>query len=331
MKKHRFSFAEFYSKFGVITILMIVFVVASIISPHFLKPANLTNVLRQIVVVTIIGCGATFVLILAQINIAYDSLIACIGCLSCLIMVNTQSVFLAVAGGLIIGAFIGYLYGFFVTKFSMPAFIVGLAIDTIAAGSILVITNGNPISFLGNFTIIGQGYVLKVIPIPVVIMVVVLVISHIILTRTCFGRKVFAVGGNRAAAIASGINADRVIRQVYVLDGVIAAIASIIFMSRLSSGQPAAGDGYAFDALTAAIVGGVSISGGTGSVIGTVVGASIVGVLNNLLNLMNVSSYWQNIISGTIILLAVMMDVMTKRAAANAIKNSLADKLESSV
>lgn len=330
MKKERkkFSFAEFYNKFGVVTILVIVFIVASVLSPNFLKLTNLTNVLRQIVVVTVIGCGATFVLITAQINIAYDFLIACIGCTACIAMVGTKNLLAAVIAGVALGALIGYFYGFCVTKFSMPGFIVGLAIDTIASGAILLATNGNPVSQLGAFTVIGQGHIFGVIPISVVIMFAVLILSYIILNKTCFGRKVYAVGGNRTAAIASGIDADKVIRTVYVYDGIMTAIAAIIFMSRLSSGQPSAGVGYAFDAITAVVVGGVSIYGGTGNVMGTIVGAAIVGILNNLMNLKNVTSYWQDIISGIVILLAVLMDVMTKRASANAIKKAMADRTE---
>ncbi|UWP58792.1 ABC transporter permease [Ruminococcus gauvreauii] len=325
--KKKFSFAEFYSKFGVVTILIVVFVIASLLSGNFLKPANLTNVLRQIVVVTVIGCGACFVLITAQINIAYDSLIACVGCTSCLVMIHTGSVFLAVIVGIALGAVIGLFYGFCVAKLSMPGFIVGLAIDTIASGAILLATNGNPISGLGKFTVIGQGYI-GFVPISVIIMFGVLVVSYVLLNMTCFGRQVMAVGGNKQAAIASGINVDRVIILVYIYDGIMTAIAAIIFMSRLSSGQPSAGVGYAFDAITAVVVGGVSIYGGSGNVIGTIVGAAIVGILNNLMNLLNVTSYWQNIVSGIVILLAVLMDVMTKRASANAIKNAMADRTE---
>ena len=323
--KRKIIFAEIYNKFGVLTILIIVFIIAAVMSPNFLKPQNLVNVMRQIVVVTTIGCGACFVLITAQINIAYDSLIACIGCSACIVMKQTNSVFIAVVFGLAMGAGIGLVYGFLVAKLSMPGFIVGLAIDTIASGSILLKTNGNPVSQLGKFTIIGQGYI-GVIPISVIIMAAALFICYILLNKTCFGRQVMAVGGNKQAAIASGINADKVIMLVYLYDGLMTATAAIIFMSRLSSGQPSAGQGYAFDAITAVVVGGVSIYGGSGNVIGTIIGASIVGILNNLMNLMNVTSYWQDIVSGIVILLAVLMDIMTKKASANAIKNAMAEE-----
>jgi len=314
------SFGDIYSKYGVMLILVVIFIAASFLSGNFLTQANLTNVLRQIVVITIVGFGGTFILISAQINIAYDALLAAIGCLACITVVKTQNVFLAVGVGILIGACIGWIYGFLVTFFNIPAFIVGLAINTIARGAILMITGGRNVSKLGNFSVIGQGYIGPV-PIPVIIMFVLLAVCWVILNKTCFGRHVFAVGGNPGAAEASGINVKSVIRRVYVLDGVLTAVAAIIFMSRLASGQPSAGDGYAFDAITAAVVGGASISGGSGNVIGTIIGAAIVGVINNLMNLMNVHSYWQQIVKGVIILLAVIIDVQTKKATSKAKKD----------
>lgn len=314
------NIGELYSKYGVMIILVVIFIVASILSKNFLTQANLTNVLRQIVVITIVGFGGTFILISAQINIAYDALLAAIGCMSCITMVKTESVLLSLVVGIAIGAVIGWAYGFFVTFFNMPAFIVGLAINTIARGAILMITGGKNVSGLGKFSVIGQGYI-GPIPIPVIIMFVLLLVCWIILNKTCFGRHVFAVGGNPAAAVASGINADSVIRKVYVIDGIMTAVAGIIFMSRMASGQPSAGDGYAFDAITAVVVGGASLSGGSGNIIGTIIGAAIVGVINNLMNLMNVSSYWQQIVKGVIILLAVIIDVQTKKATSKAKKD----------
>lgn len=316
----KMSFSDIYSKYGVMMILVVIFIIAAILSNNFLTQANLTNVLRQIVVITIIGFGGTFILISAQINIAYDALIAAIGCLSCITMVKTESVTLSVILGILVGAAIGWIYGFLVTYFTIPAFIVGLAINTIARGAILMITGGRNVSKLGNFSVIGQGYI-GPIPIPVIIMFILLFICWIILNKTCFGRHVFAVGGNPAAAEASGISVNSVIRKVYVLDGIMTSVAAIIFMSRLASGQPSAGDGYAFDAITAAVVGGASIAGGSGNVVGTIIGAAIVGVINNIMNLMNVNSYWQQIVKGMIILLAVIVDIQTKKATSKAKKD----------
>ncbi len=323
-EKKPFSFARFYQQFGVVVLLVIVFIAASLISPKFLTSQNLTNVLRQITVITVIGCGACFVLIAANINIAYDGLVPCIGCLSCMVMVATQNLMLSVLVGMFVGAIIGYLFGIFTTKFQVPGFIVALAFDSIAGGAILVATKAKSVSRtkLGNFKILGQGYIADVIPICVVIMLVVLVVCHIILTKTCFGMKVRALGGNRDAAIASGINVDRVMRQVFVLDGLTCALGAILYMSRLNSGEPTGGAGIAFDALTAVCVGGVSIQGGSGGIPGTLIGAAIVGILNNVMNLMNVNANWQDVVSGIVILVAIALDVFVKDSLAKNVKRT---------
>lgn len=326
--KRKFSFALFYQKFGVFTLFVILFIVAAILEPNFIKTKNLVNVLRQIVVITLIACGGCFMLITAQINVAYDGLIPAVGCTACLVMRATSNPVIAVVVGLALGALAGYLFGCAVTFLKIPSFLAGLATSSIAAGLIMVVTGGVIKMDLGSFTVIGKGTI-GPIPISVFIMIGVMLLCHIILTRTTFGRKVFALGGNRKAAIASGINADRVQRIVYVIDGLTCATAAIIYMSRIGSCQPNAGKGYAFDAITGAVVGGCSIYGGKGTIIGCLVGAGIVGVLKNLMNLMNVSSYWQDICSGGIILLAVVIDMATKEAAARASKNLMSAKTES--
>lgn len=312
--KIKFNFGRWYNKYGVAVILVVIFITASLLSPNFLTVENLTNVLRQIVVVSIIGLGATFILVSAQINVAYDGLIALFGCTACLVMRATQNLFLAVIATVALAVVEGLIFGLCVTKLMMPAFIVSLAINTIAAGSILIVTNGHPIDGLGNFNIIGQGYIGPV-PISVILLFLLLILSWFIMKRTCFGRYVFAAGGNRSAAIASGINVNKVLLKVYVLDAIMTAVGGIVFMSRINSGQPSAGSGYAFDAITGVVVGGSSIYGGAGSAFGTLLGCAIVGIVNNLMNLMNVHSYWQQIAKGLIIMFAVCIDIQTKRAA----------------
>ena len=188
-----------------------------------------------------------------------------------------------------------------------------LAMTTIARGAILLYTKGVPVSNLGNFKVIGQGSI-GPIPISIIIFVVMMAISWILLNRTKFGRHVYAVGGNVRAAAASGIDTKKVIRRAFIYNGILTAVAGIVLMSRINSGQPAGGLGYEFDAITAVVVGGTSLMGGTGTIVGTMIGAMIIGVINNLLNLMNVSSYWQQIIKGLIIAVAVILDVKTKTA-----------------
>ena len=325
-KRGKFSFALFYQRFGVVILLVIVFLAAALLNHNFLKPANLRNVLRQMVIITIIASGGCYILVCGQINIAYDGLIACLGCISCLIMVATQNAFLAVGATIIIGMLCGLLQGSIMTILKVPGFIVGLAISSIATGVIMLMTGGNKVTGMGDsYTVLGKGSI-GPIPINVLIALLCVIVCHTLLSKSTFGRRVFAVGGNKQAAEASGIKSDKIIRRVYMLDGVTTAIAAILFMSRLGSGQPTAGEGYAFNAITGAVIGGCSIYGGKGNVLGCLVGAAIVSILNNILNLMNVSSYWQNVFSGAVILLAVLVDIATKEAATVATKNLMATK-----
>lgn len=314
-QKKRISFAQFYHKFGVAVLLLLVVVAAAILSPNFLTGQNITNVFRQITVIMILGCGCTFVLISGNINIAYDGILVCTGVIGAMTMAATGNLILAIIASVFVGMVFGYCYGLLVTKFEVPGFIVGLAFTSIGSGIILLLTKGKavPKTSLGNFKVLGQGYI-GFVPICVIIMLAILLICHIILTRSRFGMKVMAIGGNKEAAIASGINVNRVVRMIYVIDGITCAIGAVVFMSRINSGDPSAGVGTCFDVITAVCVGGVSISGGAGTVVGTLIGAAIVGVLDNLLNLMNVNASWQNVVSGIVILLAITIDVFVKQS-----------------
>jgi inositol transport system permease protein len=304
-------------KNGILFILVILFIVCSIFVNGFSTPANLTNVLRQITVVTILAFGATFVIILGHINVAYGSVIALIGTIVCSVMVNTNNLFLSLLVGIVLGLIVGSINGIIITTFNIPAFIMTLAMTTVARGAILLYTNANPITGMDkSFSFIGQGYI-GVIPIPVLILLVLFIILWILLNKTVFGRHLYAVGGNINAANASGIKVKRVIYLAFVLDGLMCAVAGIVLMSRLNSGQPAAGVSYEFDAITAVVVGGTSLSGGIGTITGTVIGAVIVGIINNVQNLLNVNAYWQQVVKGLIILLAVILDIVFKNKSRN--------------
>jgi inositol transport system permease protein len=309
----RKRFLHVLQKNGIFFILFIIFVACSLFVNGFFSPVNLTNILRQITVVTILALGATFVIILGHINVSYGSVIALTGCVSCSIMLATNNLFLAVLGGIILGLLIGAVNGFVITTFGIPAFIMTLAVTTVARGAVLLYTNAMPVAGMGKaFAFIGQGYI-GFMPVPVLILIVLFCIAWILLNKTAFGRYIYAVGGNETAAIASGIKTKSVIRRAFLLDGFMAAVAGIVLMSRMNSGQPAAGVAYEFDAITAVVVGGTSLSGGLGSLVGTIIGAVIVGIINNVLNLMSVNTYWQQISKGIIILFAVITDVITKR------------------
>jgi inositol transport system permease protein len=302
-------------KNGIFFILITIFVLSSIFVSGFFTQANLTNVLRQITVVTILALGATFVIILGHINVAYGSEIALTGCIACAAMVATNNVPIAVLAALAVGLLIGCINGYVITKFGIPAFIMTLAVTTVARGSVLLFTKGAPITGMGRqFLVIGQGN-LGFMPVSVLILIILFIITWILLNKTSFGRYIFAVGGNENAAIASGIKSKVVVMKAFILDGALTAIAGVVLMSRINSGQPAAGVSYEFDAITAVVVGGTSLSGGSGSIVGTVVGAIIVGIINNVQNLLNVNTYWQQIVKGLIILFAVILDVISKRRA----------------
>lgn len=309
------AFFRWSAKNGIVFILVGILLISSIFVDGFFTPTNLTNVLRQIAVVTIIALGATFVIILGHINVAYGSEIALIGTVSCSVMVSTNSVVIAVLAALLLGVIIGGINGIIITKFNIPAFIMTLAMTTIARGAVLLFTGGVPIAGMGQrFLFIGQGNIIF-IPVSVLVLLILFIITWVLLNKTCFGRYVFAVGGNANAAIASGIKTKNVVIKAFVLDGALTAIAGVVLMSRINSGQPAAGVSYEFDAITAVVVGGTSLAGGYGSIAGTVMGAVIVGIINNVQNILNINTYWQQIVKGLIILFAVILDILSKRRA----------------
>ena len=314
--KQKRSLAELYSKYGTFTILLLVVIIGAIASPKFLTPDNLTNVIRQNSYLLIIAFGTTFVMVVGCINIAYDQMLALVGCASCLVYVNTAgNLLLTVVISLILGAFIGLCYGFLVTYFNLPPFIVGLAISSACQGVTLLITGGRSIpGTMGtSYTLLGQGSIFG-IQIPILIMFVCMGVTWVILRKMVFGRHAIAVGGNRQAAIASGIRAKRVIRIVYIMDGLLLGLAAVVFMSRLGVGQPNPGTGYGFDAITGVNIGGASLSGGSGGAVGTFVGVLIVGLLNNIMNLRGLSSAWQFLVKGFLIVVAVIVDMKTKEA-----------------
>lgn len=315
-----FNMGKFYSKYGTLLILAALFLLSSLFVPSFIKTRNLSNILLQNAVVVILAYGATFVILLGHTNVSYGSVIAFIGCLACVVNVKTGSLTLTLLAAIIAGALIGAANGFIVTKFRIPAFIMTLAVSAIARGGALLITDGKPVSGMtASFNWFGQGYI-GPLPVQVVIMILLFGAVWLLLNKTRFGRHVYAVGGNENAARASGIKTESVTRRVFLIDGIVAAIAAVVFMARQASGTPAGGIGYEFDAITAVVVGGTSLAGGSGNVVGTVIGGLIVGIINNVQNLYGVNTYWQSVVKGSIILFAVVVDVMTKRAAARSVK-----------
>ena len=319
LQKEKPSFARIYTKFGIFAILIVTFVASSILSPAFLTSSNLINVMRQIVVVTVLCCGAQLVFISRGVDLSAGATMALAGVACTAVMVRTDSVTLGILVALVAGLLMGFINGFSVTKFDVPPFIITLATKQAARGLALIVAGGKPvlITHFGNrFTWIGQGYI-SFIPIPVVIMAICLLITWYLMYKRPFGRYLFATGGNPEAATNAGINTKSIILRCYMYYGVMAGIAGTILMSRLNTGQPSVSDsGFEFKAMIAVIIGGTSMQGGVGSLLGTVVGSMFIGILANIQNLCNVSSYIQQIIEGVTIAAAVIIDAQVRKANA---------------
>ena len=282
----------------------------------FLTTKNIFNILRQNASNLFLATGMTMVIILGGIELSVGSVIALSGCVAagCVVFLGLPEIvgFLA---GILVGALVGMFNGFVICKTEIPPFIVTLASMNIAKGIALVYTTGAPIRCMTDaFKFPGAGYI-GPFPTPVILMIIVFAIAVLIVNRTQLGRHIYAVGGNAQAAKFSGINVSRVKFIVYTYTGVMAGIAGVVIASRLYSGQPTAGDGAEMDAIASVVVGGTSMSGGSGRLGGTLIGVLIIGVLNNGLNLMGVDSNWQYIVKGLVILLAVYVDFIRNKKA----------------
>lgn len=299
---------------GILIGFVIICVIISIMNSDFLSMENLLNVLRQVSTTTIIAIGMTLVIILAGIDLSVGSIMALSGVVTGgLIAFSGVPMWLAVIAGLLIGILFGLINGYFTAYKYMPAFIVTLATMNIARGAAYVYTDGKPIRVMSDeFNFIGSGYV-GPIPVPVIYMFIIIVVVSLIMNRTKLGRYMYAVGGNMEAARFSGINTKRVQLFAYTLSGFLAAFSGIVLASRMFSGQPTAGMGAELDAIAAVVLGGTSMSGGRGRIGGTVIGALIIGVLSNGMNLMGINSFWQYIVKGIVILIAVYVDIVKKR------------------
>ncbi len=308
MNRSKFNM-EFARKYGILIVLVVMWILLMIVSPTFRTTKNAVNILRQVSVNGIIAIGMTFVIMTGGIDLTVGSLVAAAGVVSGSILVaNPSNVLLAVAAGIVVCALFGAMNGFFVAYMEVPPFVATLAGMTIARGFAYVYSDGKPYTLASEgFSLIGKGMA------PIAIFVLILIISHLFLSKMKFGRYIYAVGGNVKAAEASGVKVKRTLMKVYILSGVLTGIAGIVLASRTNSGQPAVGMGYETDAIAAAVIGGTSMTGGIGTIPGTLVGILIIGTLNNGLNLLDVSSYYQQIIKGLIILGAVCFDIMSKK------------------
>lgn len=275
----------------------------------FLTTGNIMNILRQASTNLLIALAMTLVIILGGIDLSVGSIVALTGVVTGgMIAYNGLPVWIAVIIAILVGLFFGFINGFIISKTTIPAFIVTLSTMNIGRGLAYVYTDGAPIRVVSDqFNFIGSGYIAG-IPVPVIYLLVFTMLFSYMMNKTKMGRHVYAVGGNPEASRFSGINNSKITLIVYTLSGLMASISGIVLASRMFSGQPTAGDGAEMDAIAAVVIGGTSMSGGIGTIGGTIIGGLIIAVLNNGLNLMNVSSFWQLVVKGIIILIAAYVD-----------------------
>lgn len=297
-------------KSGSLIGLVVLFVVIACLNSSFIDPGNLKNLLRQVSINALISFGMTFVILTGGIDLSVGSILALSSALMGSFIVGGLDPIFCIVLACLIGAALGAVNGLVITYGKVAPFIATLATMTIFRGMTLVYTNGNPISGLTEneaFLNFGQGYFLE-LPVPAVMMLIMFGILYFILHKTPLGRKTYAVGGNEKVSYIAGIKINRIKIFAYTITGMLCGMAGAILTSRLNSAQPTAGTGYELDAIAAVVLGGTSLSGGKGRIVGTLVGALIIGTLNNGLNILNVSSFYQQVVKGIVILLAVLMD-----------------------
>jgi ribose transport system permease protein len=300
---------------GLFAALLLLIVISAILSPHFLNPVNMLNVLRQVALYGILGVGMTFVILTKGIDLSVGSIVAFSGVLGATLMESGMPIAVAVLACLMAGTLMGAVNGLIISYFRMPAFIMTLGSMVMIRGFGMMLADGgtvNPGKAADSFFWLGGGYLMG-IPTPIYVFVAVCIVSGLVLSYTPFGRAVFAVGSNEEAARLSGINVPLTTFAVYTICGFLASLSGLIFLSRLSVGDPNSGLGLELEAITIAVIGGTSLFGGEGSVIGTIGGAMILAIIANVLNLAGVSPFSQQVVKGAIIVLAVLLETGRKR------------------
>ena len=306
----------FKNNMGILIALLALCAVLSIATDSFLTANNLLTVLRQICINAFLAIGMTFVLIIGGIDLTVGSVVGASGVAVVMLMEGGVEIAPAIIVALLFGAAIGLINGTIIAFTGMPPFIVTLSLMGSLRGLCYLITDGRSVASKNElFTVIGNGYLFG-IPIPIYILVVTAVVMSILLYKTKFGRRMYAVGGNESAARFAGIKIKGLTVRVYMISGILSALAGIVLASRMYSGQPTAGNGYEADAIAAAVLGGTSFNGGIGTIGGTIIGALVIGILSNGLNLLHISSYVQMIIKGLVIILAVGFDILKNRKMA---------------
>ncbi len=302
------------ARYGVLAALVALCIALSLATPYFMTLENWTDILRQTSINGILAIGMTYVVLTGGIDLSVGALLAFSGMVCAWLATGGgYSAVVAVAAGLGAGAALGAISGVLVARMAVPSFVATLGMLSAARGATYIYNDGMPVSDLpAGLLAIGSGQILHV-PLPIVIFGVVIALSWFILRFTIYGRYIYAVGGNIKSAKTSGIDTGRVLFVVYVISGLLAGLAGVLLAARTTAALPQAGVSYELDAIAAVVIGGTSLSGGTGTLGGTVVGALLIGVINNGLNLLGVSSYYQQVIKGVIIVGAVLLDSSRKK------------------
>lgn len=298
---------EALRRYGLVLSFLLLCLALTLLSDRFLTASNLLNVLRQATINGIIAVGMTYVILTAGIDLSVGSVLALATVVAADLMQTGLPVPLGVLVGLGVGTLLGAINGLLIARTGIPPFVVTLGMMTVARGLALTYTQGRPITGLpASFTFLGAGF-LGPIPMPIVLFAIVFGVGYFVLARTVFGEWVYALGDNPVAARLTGLPTRRVTALVYVISGFLAALAGLILVARLNSAQPTAGQGFEFDAIAAVVVGGTSFAGGEGGLFGTLLGVLIIQVLNNGLNLLNVSPLWEGVVKGVVIALALLL------------------------
>ncbi len=312
-KNRKHSVIDFVINNKAILILLVIVIIASLASPVFLTSKNLLNVLRQICVSSVLGIGLTFVIGSGNMDLSVGDMISLLGCTMAILSRSGVPFPVCILAGVLVGICCGAMNGIIAMYIGIPTFIVTLADGQIFNGITCLITHNSAVINIDKaFKTLGQGTVAR-IPIPVYVLLAVVVVFWFLMNKTTLGRQIIATGGNREAARVSGIDTKRIIISAYILVGICASISALLLTGRTNSAQVTAGAGMSTDSIAAVVIGGTPLGGGYGKVEGTVIGCLIIGVINNLLNLLGVDSNWQLVAKGAMILIAVTIDILSTK------------------
>ena len=311
--KNKMNINTFIAEYAIIIIFIVLFVAMSIFAPNFLTGSNIANVLRQVSINGICAIGMTFVILTGGIDLSVGAIIGVSGVLTAMMMINNVNPIIASLISLALCTFIGFATGLVISHIGIPPMVATMGTMTSLRGVAYLITGGTPVfGFDSRYAVIGQGYV-GAVPIPVIILVLSFAAGIFFLSKTRHSRYIYGVGGNEEVARLSGISVHRIKAFVYAVSGFCSALAGLVMLGRLNSGQPRAGESYEMDVITAVVLGGVSLTGGVGKISHVVFGVLIIGVLTNGMTMMAVDDYWQRVVKGLVLLLAVGFDRFIQR------------------